>query len=100
MTFTLIDGRSGPYPPSSRRKQLTGTAVAAGTEGAAAGTIPASIFGLTKVERCSKFVKNDNTLIVSAAPAFDGTSVLTKAAASAAPAAIPAGTYAVTVEGY
>jgi hypothetical protein len=45
-------------------------------------------------------VKNDNTLMVVLAPAFNGASLLGKAAATAAPADIPVGTYLVTVYGY
>jgi hypothetical protein len=71
-----------------------------GTDGASANDIPASVFGLQFIERCDPAVKNDNTLLVLCAPAFDGKSLLGKAAATAAPADIPSGTYLIVLEGY
>jgi hypothetical protein len=71
-----------------------------GTVGANPGDIPASLFGLVYIEWCEVAVKNDNTLLVVMSPTYDGTSLLGKAAASAAPAAIPAGTYSLAVRGY
>ena len=99
-TFTRIGGRTGQYPPSGARKIYSGTLVTDGTDGAAAGDIPASVFGLTKLEEVSPLVKSDNTLAVVAVPAYNGESLLGKAAGTAAPADIPAGTYAVTVKGH
>ena len=88
------------FPPSSQRKIVTGTMATDGSNGASALDIPASLFGLVKIERVLPLVKSDNTLIVVAAPAYDGLSLLGKAAATAAPADIPSGTYLVVVEGY
>ncbi len=97
---TFVNGRPGDYPPSTPRKLETWTLVLDGNYGAAANDIPASLFGMTVIESVSPLVKSDNTLIVDAAPAYDGKSILGKAAATAAPANIPAGTYRVTFRGY
>src|SRR5882762_9598934 len=100
-TATIGDSsRVAEYPPTSARKELVVTLVADGTDGASAGDIPASLFGLTFIERCSPAVKSDNTLIVVCAPAYDGGSLLGKAAATAAPADIPSGTYLIKLFGY
>ena len=92
--------RVNEYPPSSQRKLITGTLVTDGTDGAAAGDIPASLFGLSTIEKAEPLVKSDNTLIVVAMPAYNGASLLGKAAATAAPADIPSGTYKTLVYGY
>ena len=102
-TFTQstdTTSRISDYPPSSQRKIVSGTFVTDGTNGASALDIPASLFGLTKIERADPLVKSDNTLIVVVMPAYDGLSLLGKAAATAAPADIPSGTYKAVVYGY
>jgi hypothetical protein len=71
-----------------------------GVAGDLANVIPASLFGMTFIESCGPAVKSDNTLVVVCAPVYAGTSLVGKAAASAALAAIPAGTYTITIEGY
>lgn len=100
-TFTA-DGssRAAEFPPSGPRKRIVGSLVCDGTVGAAAGDIPASTFGLSFIESAYPLIKNDNTLIVTVGPAFNGASLLGKAAGTAAPAAIPAGTYKAIVLGY
>lgn len=97
---TDTTSRINEYPPSSQRKLISGTLVTDGSNGASAGDIPASLFGLTKIEDSRPLVKSDNTLIVTTAPAYDGGSLLGKAAATAAPADIPSGTYHAIVLGY
>ena len=100
-TFTVgASSRPAEYPPTTQRKEITGTLVADGTVGANPGDIPASVFGLTFIERCENAVKNDNTLVVPTAPSFDNASMLTRAASTHAPANIPAGTYSIIVFGY
>src|SRR4030095_964366 len=102
-TFTAntdSSSRVNEYPPSSFRKVITGVLVTDGTDGASAGDIPASLFGLSVIEDSRPLVKNDNTLIVTTQPAYNGASLLAKAAASAAPADIPSGTYKAIVYGY
>lgn len=96
----LSSSRTAEYPPTSPRKQIVATLVTDGSNGASAGDIPASLFGLTFIERAYPAVKSDNTLIVVLAPAYNNASLLGKAAATAAPADIPSGTYTVTVFGY
>lgn len=88
------------YPPTSPRKIINAAMVCDGVAGDLANAIPASVFGLKFIESCSPAVKSDNTLAVVCAPVFDGTALVGKAAASAALAAIPAGTYNITIEGY
>jgi hypothetical protein len=95
-----IAGRVAEYPPTSPRKLLNVTLVAGGSDGASAGDYPASMFGLSFIEYATPAVKSDNTLIVVVAPSYDGTSLLGKAAATAAAADIPAGTYKLTLFGY
>lgn len=100
-TATIGDSsRTAEFPPTSARKQISATIVTDGTDGAAALDIPASLFGLTFIERSSAAVNSTNTLIVVTAPAYNGLSLLGKAAATAAPADIPSGTYLITVWGY
>lgn len=88
------------YPPSSLRKCVSGVLTTAGSDGASALDIPASLFGLTKIEDARPLVKSDNTLLVVAMPAYDGLSLLGKAAATAAAADIPSGDYRAIVFGY
>lgn len=71
-----------------------------GNDGASAGDIAASVFGLTLIEEATPAVKSDNTIVVVVAPAYAGTSLLGKAAATAAAADIPSGDYLLTVKGY
>lgn len=92
--------RTFEFPPTNKRKLVAATVVCDGTVGGAVNDIPASLFGLSYIERSEVAIKNDNTLLVVLAPSYDGTSLLGKAAASAAPAAIPAGTYSVVLFGY
>jgi hypothetical protein len=88
------------FPPTSQRKEIVGVLTVDGTVGALPGDIPASTFGLSFIERASPGVKDDNTLMVVTEAAYDGHSLLGKAAASAAPANIPAGNYLIEVFGY
>src|SRR6266478_3851669 len=98
-TVTLAaSSRVGEYPPTSPRKIISATVVCDGTVGGAANDILASLFGMTFIEVASPLIKSDNTLIVDASPAYDGKSLLGKAAGTAAPANIPSGTYNVVLE--
>lgn len=67
--------------------------------------IPASAFGLQKIEECSNAVKSDNTAIVVACASADGSRVvladLTQATdANRATPADLTGTFYITVHGY
>lgn len=99
-TFTVDQTNSRAEVIPRARKTIVGQMVTDGSNGASAGDIPATLFGLTVIEKVEPLVKSDNTLIVTAAPSYDGTSLLGKAAATAAPADIPSGTYQVVVYGY
>ena len=100
-TFVVrASSRVDGFPPSSQRKTIVGVITVDGTVGALPNDIPASTFGLSFIERASPAVKDDNTLIVVCESSFDGASLLGKAAASAAPANIPAGNYLIEVFGY
>lgn len=92
---TRLQDRAG----GSLRRVVVGALTVSGSEGAAALDIAASLFGLNIIEEALPLVKDDNTLIVTAAPAYNGLSLLGKAAGTAAPANIPAGTYAAVVKG-
>lgn len=94
-TKTRIDG--GQF--SNLRRIVVGVLTVAGADGASALDLPASLFGMNIIDEVSPLVKSDNSLIVTAAPAYDGLSLLGKAAGSAAPADIPAGDYAVVLRG-
>lgn len=101
-TSAVIEAASRPaeYPPTTARKLLAVTMTTDGGDGASALDIPASVFGLTFIESANPAVKSDNTLVVVVAPAYDGESLLGKAAATAAAADIPSGTYKFTLIGY
>ena len=100
-TFVVSsDSRASEYPPTTPRKLVTGVMTTDGSDGASAGDIPASVFGLAFIERTSPAVKSDNSLLVLTAPAYAGTSLLGKAAATAAAADIPSGDYRITLLGY
>jgi hypothetical protein len=92
--------RVADYIPSSPRKQIVGVLTVDGSVGALPADIPASTFGLRYMESSSDAIKDDNSLIVVTEPSFDGSGLLGKAAASAAPANIPAGNYQIEVWGY
>lgn len=100
-TVTILPAsRSAEFPPTGARRIIEATMVCDGVAGDLANLIPASVFGMKFIESCGPAVKNDNTLIVTCAPTFDGTGLVGKAAGTAALAAIPAGTYNITLEGY
>lgn len=101
-TFVPNVSQSRPdgFPPSNLRKILIGVMTTDGNDGASALDIPAVTFGLKVIESCSAAVKSDNTLVVVCAPAYDGLSLLGKAAATAAAADIPSGAYNIIVRGY
>ncbi len=101
-TTAVIGSASRPaeYPPTTQRKLLAVTLTTDGSDGASAGDIPASVFGLAFIESASPAVKSDNSIIVVVAPAYAGTSLLGKAAATAAAADIPSGDYKLTLVGY
>lgn len=100
-TVTIApSSRVAEWPPTNARKVINASMVCDGVAGDLANKIPPSVFGLSFIEDCGPAVKSDNTLIVVCAPVFDGSGIVGKAAASAALAAIPAGTYNIKVEGY
>jgi hypothetical protein len=100
-TVTILPAsRGAEFPPSGPRKIIEATMVCDGVAGDLANFIPASVFGLRFIESCGPAVKSDNTLIVTCAPLFDGSGLVGKAAGTAAPAALPAGTYNIAIEGY
>jgi|SRR5215475_5095731 len=100
-TVTILPAsRVGEFPATNPRKIVEAQMVCDGVAGDLANFIPASVFGLRFIESCSPAVKSDNTLVVVCSPLYDGSGLVGKAAASAALAAIPAGTYGITIEGY
>jgi hypothetical protein len=100
-TFVISpNSRVFGFPPTSPWKRIVGTLTVDGTVGALPNDIPASTFGLSYMESAEDGVKDDSTLIVVMEPTLDGKSLLGKAAASAAPANVPAGNYGIEVIGY
>lgn len=69
------------------------------TGGATKGDLPASMFGLRKITRVSNIVISDNSKVIPAAPADDGTSLMVGGGASNAAADLANGTYYLTIEG-
>lgn len=102
-TFTVVARRDGGFPPSRLVTEVFGLMVTDGNDGAAADDIAASVFGLNRIEKVSPAVKSTGDLIVVVAPNYsatgESTSIVGKAAATAAQADIPAGTYALTITG-
>jgi len=54
--------------------------------GATSNKIPASAFGLKKVEEVSLLVNDDSDLVIAASPNYAGTEIILKAAGTNAPA--------------
>jgi hypothetical protein len=81
-------------------KTITGILVSAGSEGDAAGDIPASLFGLSYIEEVGPLVVSTSDTVILAFPAYDGGSIVIKAAAANEAEALAAGTYRLTVKGY
>lgn len=69
------------------------------TGGATKGDLPASMFGLRKITRVSNIVISDNSKVILAAPADDGTSLMVGGGTSNATADLANGTYYLTIEG-
>lgn len=67
--------------------------------GATKGDLPASMFGLRKITRVSNILLNDNSKIIPAAPANDGSSLMVGGGTSSAAADLANGTYILTIEG-
>lgn len=104
-TFTAVQGRRiEPHKTVGLRKEIFGLLVTDGTDGANAGEILASIFGLTYIESCSPAVISTNATVEILAPNYSATrkstSLVAKNAASGAALDLPVGTYAITVTGY
>lgn len=67
--------------------------------GATKGDLPASMFGLRRISRVSNVVLSDNSKVIPAAPADDGTSLMIGGGTSSAAADLANGTYYLTIEG-
>lgn len=76
-------------------RQVTVVLAAMGT---VANKILASAFELTTVEQVENFIKSDNTLVLPAAPSYDGSQVVLANQAAFAPADVT-GTFRTTVKG-
>lgn len=72
----------------------------ADTEGATAGDLPASLFGLQSIEQCSNLIADDNSVIIPASPAVGGGSIITGGGESNAAADLSDDSYILTVKGY
>ena len=69
---TLVDSWTDGGISSKRHVEAIYDLVLSG-QGGTTNKILASALGLTKVERCGNAVKNDNTVIYTAVPSYDGT---------------------------
>lgn len=95
--------REGGLLGKERLKMIV--SVVLSSMGTTTNKIPASAFGLQKIEECSNLVKSDNTVIVVAVPSADGSLILLANLAQATDAnrSNPAdltGTFRLTVAGY
>lgn len=73
------------------------TAVLTG-QGGLTNLIPASLFNMRQITDVSSFTKNDNSVIISAAPKFDGSAVLLSGSGNQTPTDAT-GTFAFVVRG-
>ena len=80
-----------------KRRRVT---VTLSTQGGTTNTIPASLFDLSVITGCSSLTASDNSLVITAAPSYDGSILLLKAAGTNVPADYASGTYLMTIEGY
>lgn len=69
------------------------------TAGAAAGNLPATMFGLTEIVGPASIVISDNSKNYIGTPAYDKASMLVSGGASNAPMNLPNGTYRVAISG-
>lgn len=57
-----------------RHTEMIATLVLSG-QGGATNLIPASVFGLAKIERCGNAIGDGNDLVYPAAPKYDGSAI-------------------------
>ena len=96
----LPASRVNEYPPSNLRKCIEATVVADGTDGSPGTPIPATAFELQFIEQAANFVKSDNTAVLPASPTYNGAGLMAVPTSHGVPAALPAGTYFIVLEGY
>lgn len=102
MTVTVTKAWTTGGTNSRRNTVVKATGVSAGTEGATAGDLPASLFGLRHIYAVHKFM-SDGEDKIPCSPSYDGESIITfENTDGAIPTAadIPADTYDIIVEGY
>ena len=98
-TFTIVNSWTEGSVTGKRRVVLQGTLTTDGSDGATAGDIPASTFGLALVEEITGGTKSDNTTTMWAQPSYDQTSIIGLALTNGVAGDIASGTYALTVKG-
>lgn len=96
-TATVLYGGTHKQERAVREGTLVIDTTALG--GAAKGDLPASMFGLRKITRVSNVLLNDNSKVIPAAPANDGSSLMVGGGTSSAAADLANGTYILTIEG-
>lgn len=103
MSNTFTPTRSFCFGGANGQDRITyeGTLVIDTTAygGAVAGDLPASMFGLRRISNVSNVVANDNSKVIPAAPAKDGSSLMIGGGASNAAADLANGTYVLTIQG-
>ena len=96
---TILDSWSEGGVPGKRHTTLQVQAVltSAGTN-AAGSLIPASAFGMTKILDVGDFVLDNNTVVITASPNYQGTGILLSAGGTTT-ATAASGTYRFVVTG-
>ncbi len=98
-TFVADAGsaRPGQFPPSGPRKIVSGL-LTLSSEGQGT-SIPATVFGLAKLEEISAMIDNSNGISYTTVPSFDGAYMLVRNVATNGFSAI-SGVFRLTVRGY
>jgi len=78
---------------------VEGTLVIDTAAGAAVGSIPASLFGLTVITRPVAIIDSANTISRMGVPSYDGTSLLVKNVATSGFTDLANATYSLAVQG-
>lgn len=74
------------YPHRNQVRQVKNLTLTLTGQGTTTNKILASVLGFNIIRQASPAVKDDNTLVIVAAPSIDGSMLLLKAAGSNAPA--------------
>lgn len=90
---------AGPNGKTLLRVQGTLVIDTTATGGAAAGDLPASMFGLREIVGIAGITADDNSKLFFGVPAYNKQSLMVGIGASNAPIDLPNDTYLLTIEG-